>query len=323
MCTAIAWHGAHPLFGRNLDLEYAYQEVVTITPRAYVLRMRRMPALLSHYAMIGTATVSQGYPLYYEATNEAGLSMAGLNFPGNAVYASPADAENALAPFEVIPWVLGQFATVREASQALAKCSIVHIPFSREFPLTPLHWLMSDGTSSLVLEPMQDGLHLLEDPVDVLTNSPPFAYQMQHLAQFRGVSAAPSDARFAPSVSLPSYSNGMGGLGLPGDFSSTSRFVKAAFIRQNSVSCDVGSDIVHFFHMLAAVAMPRGSVLLADGRAEITRYSSCCDAATGIYYYTTSESGRICAVDMRRERTDRADLICYPMERRPFFRLQN
>lgn len=323
MCTAIAQAAAHPLFGRNLDLEYGYDECVTITPRGYALHLRCMPPLPRHYAMIGNATVSDGYPLYFEATNEVGLSMAGLNFPGNAVYSPVCGAGSALAPFEVIPWTLAQFRSAREAAQALSKCSIVSMAFSEAHPLSPLHWLLSDGAHSFAVEPMADGLHVSDDPFHVLTNNPPLAYQLYHLAEYRGVSSRPSEDRFAPSASIAPYSNGMGGLGLPGDYSSASRFVKAAFLRGNSVSRGVDADILHFFDMLAAVAMPRGSVILADGRAEVTRYSCCCDVAQGCYYYKTNESSRICAVSMQREDLERSDLICYPMERRAAFHPQN
>ena len=84
MCTAVSFKGSDSYFGRNLDLERSYKESVVITPRGFKLNMRTLPTMESHYAMIGMATVADNYPLYYEATNEMGLSMAGLNFPDNA-----------------------------------------------------------------------------------------------------------------------------------------------------------------------------------------------------------------------------------------------
>ena len=80
MCTAVSYRTRDHYFGRNLDLDYSYQETVTITPRNYPFRFRNKTTLESHYAMIGMATMADGYPLYYEATNEKGLSMAGLNW---------------------------------------------------------------------------------------------------------------------------------------------------------------------------------------------------------------------------------------------------
>ena len=103
MCTAISYKTDAHYFGRNLDLERGYGECVVITPRYCPLPLRHLPDLTEHYAMIGTAAVAQGYPLYFEATNERGLSMAGLNFPGNAHYAEVADGHDNVASFELIP----------------------------------------------------------------------------------------------------------------------------------------------------------------------------------------------------------------------------
>ena len=89
MCTAAVYKTKDFYFGRTLDYEFSYGDEVTVTPRNYPFHFRNMGDMESHYAMIGMATVADGYPLYYEATNEAGLSMAGLNFPGNAVFFNP------------------------------------------------------------------------------------------------------------------------------------------------------------------------------------------------------------------------------------------
>ena len=127
MCTAITLKTNQFYFGRNLDLEYHYNETVTITPRKLYLPMRCEKPLSDHYAMSGMATVDGAFPLYYEATNEYGLSMAGLNFPGNAVYQDPAEGMYNVTPFELIPWLLGQCKTTREAAALLQNTNIVNI----------------------------------------------------------------------------------------------------------------------------------------------------------------------------------------------------
>ena len=119
MCTAISFNAKDNYFGRNLDLEYSYSETVTITPRNYIFKFRRVKELETHYAMIGMAYVSDGYPLYYEATNEKGLSMAGLNFPGNAYFKECEGNMDNVAPFELIPWVLWQCDSVTQAKRLL------------------------------------------------------------------------------------------------------------------------------------------------------------------------------------------------------------
>ena len=143
MCTAITYQTKDFYFGRNLDLHYHYRETVTVTPRSCPFRFRCGRALERHYAIIGMATIADGYPLYYEATNEKGLSLAGLNFPTNAVYYPQAADMDNIAPFELIPWLLGQCATVEEAMEQVERLSLWNTPFSDAFPLSPLHWLLA------------------------------------------------------------------------------------------------------------------------------------------------------------------------------------
>ena len=123
MCTAITYRTKDHYFGRNLDLEYHYREAVTITPRNYPFRFRFHGELPRHHAIIGMAYVTEGYPLYYDAVNEKGLAMAGLNFPGYAAYRPKEEKGRKVAPFELIPWVLSQCTTVREAKTLLSMLS--------------------------------------------------------------------------------------------------------------------------------------------------------------------------------------------------------
>lgn len=323
MCTAISYRSRDHYFGRNLDLEYGYQEQVCITPRKYPLRFRCLADIPHHHAMIGMATVVDGQPLYYEATNEMGLSMAGLNFPGNARYLPKMPDKDNVAPFEFIPWILGQCETADDAAKLLARINLVDIPFSDSLPLSPLHWIIADRRRCIVAEPMADGLKIYEDPVGVLTNNPPFDFHMHHLSNFMNLTADVAIDRFSPDRQLNAYSNGMGALGLPGDFSSSSRFIKAAFVKLNSPCVDGESARVHqFFHILSSVAMPRGSVKIRD-EFEITRYSCCCNTDRGIYYYTTYDNSRITSVDMLQEDLDGAAPVCYPLITDPQILMQN
>ena len=312
MCTAISYRQGDHYFGRNLDMVKGYREEITITPKNYVFRFRNGQNIFHHYAMIGMATVANGYPLYYEATNEKGLSMAGLNFPDNAAYFPRAAGKDNIAPFELIPWVLSQCSTVEEANALLLHVNIWMLPFNREYLLTPLHWLIADRNSSMVVESTYEGLKLYANAAGVLTNNPPFPYHLTNLANYRHLSPMDDHPAFC---GIGAYSGGMGALGLPGDYSSASRFIKAAFLRRNSQSNgQEGDHVRQFFHLLNAVAMPRGAVELADG-LEITLYSSCCNTDKGIYYYTTYENSRISAVYLHHENLNAESLITYPVRK--------
>ena len=313
MCTAAAYKTRDHYFGRNLDYEYSYSETVTITPRNFPFHFRRMGEMPHHYAMIGMAFVQQDYPLYYDATNEKGLSMAGLNFPDNAVYLPEDPGKDNVTPFEFIPWILGQCATVREAREKLKNLNLLNEDFTPQLPLSPLHWMISDRNESIVAEPMRDGLKLYDNPVGILTNNPPFDYHMTNLANYMGVSRREPVNRFSDRIHLVPYSRGMGGIGLPGDLSSASRFVKAAFTLLNSRCGDTESEsISQFFHILASVAQQKGCCQVEHG-FEYTIYSSCCNTDKGIYYYTSYENGQITGVDMHKENLDGTALINFDL----------
>ena len=324
MCTAITYKTHDHYFGRNLDLEYSYQESVTVTPRNYPFRFRLVPDMVNHYAMIGMATVIDGSPLYYEATNEKGLSMAGLNFPGNAKYLPEKDGMENVTPFEFIPYLLGQCENMAQVKEHLANLNLVNIPFSTSLPLSPLHWIIADRDESITVEPMEDGLHIHKNPVGVLTNNPPFDYHLYNLCNYLNVSIDPAVSRFSEAFPMEPYSNGMGGMGLPGDFSSASRFVKAAFVKLNSLS-DRGEteSVSQFFHILSSVSMPRGSVRMRPDEYEITLYSCCCNTDKGIYYYTTYDNSQILGIDMHRENLDGNTAISYPLIKNPPLQIQN
>lgn len=299
MCTAITYKTNDFYFGRNLDVERSYNERVVITPRNFELKMRCVEPLKMHYAMIGMATVIEEYPLYFDATNEKGLSMAGLNFPDNADYKSYSDYLKNITSFEFIPYILGRCKNVEEANKELKEINLVNTSFSEKLPLSPLHWIISDKEKSLTVECVKDGLKIYENPVGVLTNNPTFDFHLMNLNNYMPLHEGVSENKFSKDIDLKNYSLGLGALGLPGDFSSTSRFVKATFVKYKSKSGSNEKESVNqFFHILASVSMPKGCVLVRDNEYEYTRYSSCCNTDRGIYYYKTYDDFNIKKIEM-------------------------
>lgn len=298
-CTAISYKPNAHYFGRNLDLEKSYGECVTITPRNYRFNMRCMPPLEKHFAMIGAAAVVDGYPLYFEATNEKGLSMAGLNFPDNADYKPCCKSKCNVAPFELIPWLLGKCASVDDAVALLESVNVADVSFSENLPSTPLHWLLSDRVRSVAVECVKSGLNVQNNPYGVLTNNPTFDYHVLNVTNYMHLHEGAAENLLCPDSAMQNYSLGMGAMGLPGDFSSASRFVRAVFVKSKSkAQADEKSCVNQFFHILSSVAMPKGCVLTKDGEYEYTRYSSCCNTDKGVYYYTTYNNSAVTVVDM-------------------------
>lgn len=322
MCTAATYKTKDFYMGRTLDYEFSYGDRVTITPRNFCFDFRHAGRMNKHYAIIGMAHIADGYPLYYDAINEKGLGMAGLNFVGNAVYTAPQSGKENVAQFEFIPWVLGKCASVKEARTLIENMALVNTPFSDKLPVAELHWILADKDEAITVESVKDGIKIYDNPVGVLTNNPPFDVQMFGLNDYMHLSAKQPKNTFSERLPLTTYSRGMGALGLPGDLSSASRFVRVAFTKLHSISGDSEAESVsQFFHILGSVDQQRGCCEVDDGKYEITLYTSCCNASKGIYYYTTYENHQITAVDMHKENLDGDALVGYaPVEGEQIYR---
>lgn len=314
MCTASNYITENHYFGRNFDYEISYNERVTITPRNYEFKFRKIDDIKTHYAIIGIAAGVDGYPLYYDACNEKGLAIAGLNFAGNAVYQDVKDDMVNITPFELIPYLLGCAASVSEARELLKEINLININFADELPLSPLHWMMSDNSGeAIVVEPLADGLKVYDNPVGVLTNNPPFDKQLFSLNNYRSLSCKNPENTFSKSFDLDEYSRGMGAIGLPGDLSSSSRFAKVAFTRANSYSgADEASSVSQFFHILQSVEQQNGCTFISDPNLyEYTIYTSCYNTHKGLLYYKTYNNSQVTCVDLNREDLDSESLINY------------
>lgn len=316
MCTAISYLQNHHFFGRTLDFERSFGEQVVITPRRYPLHFTNGSGVTEHYAIIGMATVREGYPLYFDATNEKGVSMAGLLFAGNAVYHDPKkDCEN-MASYECILRVLSKCSSVQEARILLERVNITNASFSVDLPPTPLHWIIADREECIVLESVQDGVKIYENPIGVLTNNPPFSYHMLHLTDFMQLTDRPPQNNLYSEIALQPYSRGMGAIGLPGDSSSASRFIRAAFTKAHSTCGKTREEeIMQHFHVLRSVEMVKGCITLPSGDSPFTVYTSCCDTEKGVYYYTTYENSTMYAIDMYAEDLTSTDLVWYSLKK--------
>lgn len=302
MCTCIAMRKKQFLFGRNMDIDYSFGEQVIITPRNFPLTFKRTEPLDKHYAVIGTAAEAEGYPLYAEGMNENGLCMAALKFPHNACYSeNAAVGKTGIAPFELIPWILGKCRSISEAKNLLRQTEVIAVPFSESLPLSPLHWLVSDRGSSFVVECTEKGMTLYDNPADALTNNPPFTFHLENLRNYLSLRAG-----FNPENA---HSLGLGALGLPGDFSSASRFVRADFLLKNTPESE--NAVTDFFAVLGNLAVPRGAVITPDGKYHYTTYSCCMSPEEQCYYYKRYDSFSISAVRMTPEASGASELICF------------
>lgn len=297
MCTSIAINlNEKFLFGRNMDLEYDFGSGVCIMPRNFPLRLRCGEVSLRHNALVGCAAVKDGYPLFSDAANEAGLCVAALRFPDSSGYSrTKREGLTPLAPFEIIPYVLAKCASANEARALLSRCNIMDIPFDDDLPNSPLHFHFADAKESFVLELYGGQTNIADNPVGVLTNGPDFSFHLSNLALYlnlgRGVPRESEGAHI--------FGGGLMAHGLPGDYSSPSRFVKCAWLRR-CAECERGGEVRAVMDILGAVAPPSGSVLTEDGERHYTRYTAVMDASCGAY--TILRAGALCPDTVRMEK---------------------
>lgn len=298
MCTAITYYTNHSFFGRNLDYEHGFDEKVLITPRNSCIKLKNGLNIQTHHAIIGIGIEINNYPLYFDAMNEHGLGIAGLNFPDNAYYYDPFLYPDGIAPYELIPLLLSKNKTVNEAVEMLRSLKIINKPFSPELAISELHWMIADKNKSVVIEQTAQGLQIYDNPIGVLTNNPPFSYHIYNLSNYINITSQEATNRFAPNEAIQPYSRGMGGIGLPGDNSSASRFVRAAFTKLNSpIDLDKTASIVQFFRIMNSVYQVDGCTKVGK-QYEKTIYTSCCSLDEGKYYYTTYNNLQINCVNM-------------------------
>ena len=322
MCTAVSYNNGNHYFGRNLDVEMSYGEEIVITPRNYLLKLKNGDSISGKYAIIGVAKVVDNFPLYFDGTNEKGLGIAALNFPKNAFYNKVEKGKKNITPFEFIPYILAKCQNISEVKNELENVNMTSVAFSDDLPLTPLHWMISDRTSSMTVEQVKEGLKVYDNPVGVLTNNPPFDMQMTNLNNYVNLSASPPKNNFSGDIEFDIYSYGMGAIGLPGDLSSPSRFVKAVFTKYNSV-VNKEEALGQFFHILSSVCQQKGCTHLGEGRYEYTSYSTCYDTEKGLMYYTTYENSRISVIDMHRENLEEGKIKRFPLLRQQSIFKQN
>ncbi len=324
MCTAAIYKTKDCYFGRTLDHDISYHEEIVITPRFYEFHFRNKVSLKNHYAIIGMAIVKDNYPLYYDAINEKGLGIAGLNFVGNAFYNSVYQNKDNVASFELIPWILSQCANVDEAYKLLMRINITDDRFQDNMMPAELHWIICDSERSITLESTKEGIKIYDNPVGILTNNPSFDKQLFSLNNYMHLSPYCVNNSFAEELDLRSYSHGMGAIGLPGDCSSQSRFIRAAFVKMNSISgTDELESVNQMFHILNSVDQQRGCNRVDDNHFLTTIYTSCCNLNQGIYYYTTYDNHQISAICMHNVNLDSDTLIVYPLNKTEIINYQN
>lgn len=310
-CSSFSWEtldGSH-LLGRTYDQfgDLRANRVIGVPAGAVCAAglgpdSERRPG---RYGYTGMAVLGFGEPVVVDGVNEAGLMGALLHYPGYAVYRDESGAgKTPVHPGRLLGWLLGQCGSVDEAVRALGSIALTKEGVAGK-PL-PAHYILSDsGGEAVVVEPDESGLSIHRQSLGVLTNSPDYGWHRTHLRSFTGVTNRPKKPQMVAGHEIREFSERLGGgFGLPGDYSSPSRFVRLAFMKEFAVRGQAELEgVSRMFHAFALVDIPEGLVQdeAEPGAYEQTLCTSVMCAESGIYYFAPAWNRRISAVRLLRE----------------------
>ncbi|MBO7132175.1 choloylglycine hydrolase [Candidatus Saccharibacteria bacterium] len=313
MCTGARFNdnAGNMYFGRNLDWSVGYGEKIVVVPRGYKYKSAFLGEITKSPAIIGMGIVVENTPLYFDCANEDGLAIAGLNFPGYAKYETEAvDEKNNVVAYEFPLWVVLNFSSVDEAKKALKDVAIVAKPINEQFPVSELHWIIGDAKGSIVVEYTERGMEIFENDVDILTNQPGFGWHKENLRNYMNLfPQTPKEIKWE-KAKLTAFGPGSLMQGLPGDYYSPSRFIRAAYLNTHyPVKTSEEENVSRLFHTLTGVAMIDGAAAMLDGQFEKTIYTGGYSTATQTYYYNTYEDPAIKSVSLKDCELDSKELI--------------
>ncbi|WP_000337605.1 choloylglycine hydrolase [Bacillus cereus] len=328
MCTSLTLqtkNGQH-LFARTMDFTLDFNQEVIIVPRSYRWNNITGETIETKQAVIGMGINYQERVILADGVNEAGMTCATLYFPGFATYnESIDDNKTNLAPFDFVAWSLTQFNSIKELRKSVDSISFLDVPLPILGLTPPLHWIIADKWGEcIVLEPTTEGLKVYDNPLGVMTNSPEFNWHLQNLRQYIGLRSQPYEPTQWGDLSLSAFGQGSGSMGIPGDFTPPSRFVRAAYSKQNIHGIDNEEEGVSaIFHILSNCELPKGGVITEEGTLDNTIYTSAMCMESGIYYYHTYDCRQIIAIHLFHENLDTDEIKTYPFQRKQKIYYQN
>lgn len=248
-----------------------------------------------------------GMDLLLDGINEKGLACGGFFLPGYAQYQTedPSGRVPSLSCLDLVSWVLGTCATVEEVRRRLPELRVVGAPLAAWNAVPPLHYFVADPTGDvLVVEYLEGNLVLHDGSVGVITNSPDYRWHLTNLRNYIGLRPLNDASVNLQGVTLSQFGQGSGAVGLPGDFTPPSRFVRAVFLTQAVFPpANAGEGIGTAFHILNQFDIPRGALRdQHEGRviADATQWTCAADLTNRRYTFHTMDNRAIRMVDLNR-----------------------
>lgn len=300
MCTAITVQTPQRevYFGRTMDFSYQLEPELYFIPKGYEWKnLLNTHKIRNQYSFMGIGQDISRI-IFADGVNEMGFAAAMLYFPGYAVYdpiASPDSRGLSITALEVVSFLLGMCHSADHAASLLRSVRIVGAEDSVTHSIAPLHWIMADQSGKcLVAEKTADGLHIMENLIGVLANSPDLPWHLTNLRNYMNVTPDQPPEREWDSVKLTPFGQGGGTFGLPGDYTSPSRFVRTAWLKSHTpIPADRQAAVNTCFHIMNSVTIPKGAVMTSRGTPSYTQYTAFIDLSAKEYFFKTYDNSRI------------------------------
>ena len=329
MCTGICLKGTDgtAVYGRTMEWgSYDLESRVLIVPRGQELTGSTPDGKAgaqwkSKHGLVGLDGLSQ--PFLLDGMNDKGLACGAFYLPGFAEYETyePSEAKRSIGPAEVVHYILSQCATVDETREALEQIKVVPVAIPAVGLVLPLHYMVLDASGkSLVIEYVGGERNLYDDPLGVITNAPPFDWHLINLRNYVNLSPVAIQSRKLDDVDFAPLGAGSGMLGLPGDFTPPSRFIRAVAFTQTARRTKGGLDTVtELFRVLdnfnIGVGSGEGSgEKPGDAMLASTQWTTAADTRNLVYYYHTAYNRRVRKIDLREIDFGGEQVIAQPLD---------
>lgn len=270
----------------------------------------------ARYGYVGLAVEQKEF--IAEGLNEAGLSAGLFYFPGYGKYEeyNPSLRTSSIADLQLVSWILGNFTNVDEVKDAIRRVHVVSI----DPRASTVHWRIADGTGrQLVLEIIDGEPHFYENKLGVLTNSPDFEWQMTNLNNYVNLFPGSAETKSLGDIVLTPFGSGSGFLGIPGDVTPPSRFVRAAFFQASAPQQDAGEEtvlqcfqILNNFDIPLGVEFPSGQIPVNIPSA--TQWTAVSDMTNRIIYYRTMYNSNIRCFDLNKIDFGKVEYRAVPLD---------
>lgn len=301
MCTAIGVKDNNKvIFGRNMDFSIELNPEIYIVPACYEWQNSKAKSKVKNkYKFIGTGQNIGGI-MFADGMNEFGLGVAALYFMGFADYKKELNPnKTSIANYDLVNYLLGNFSSVKEIINNIQNINIVGIEDDLTKSIAPLHWMVIDEDDSIVIEVTMNGLQIFNNPVNVLTNSPDFTWHLTNLRNYLNLSNEQLESKKWDNLVLTPFGQGSGSFGLPGDYTSPSRFIRTSFIKNNTlIPTDDEEAINTCFNILKSTFITKGLVITSRNTYDYTQYTVFMNLKSLEYYISTYHNNEIKKVSL-------------------------